>query len=339
MLARPPYERAGKDGGAETVGVHPQVQAILDMVAAAQAGAPPIRERPIADIRAGFQALVTGLAAPGPEVGKIENRSVSGPHGPIPVRIYWPTGWEKAQPLPVLIYFHGSGFVVLNIDCFDNVCQALCAKANCIVVSVDYRKAPENKFPKPSDDAWAATQWVAKTCGTFGGDPARIAVAGDSAGGCLAIAVTQRAKTEGGPKLVFQLLIYPVTDTRLDTGSYRQFAEGYSLTADVMAWFFECYFNTDAERTSVVAAPLRASDLSALPPALIITATHDPLHDDGVAYAKKLMAAGVATKHIEVEGHIHGFWTATASLDAATKAHDQASAALRRAFEAHGGQA
>jgi acetyl esterase len=132
--------------------------------------------------------------------------------------------------------------------------------------------------------------------------------------------------------LMFQLLVYPVTDTRRDTGSYIRYAEGHLLTADVMRWFFDCYFNEDAERTTVIAAPLRADDLSGLPPALIITATHDPLHDEGVAYANRLIAAGVPTEHIEFEGQIHGFWTATGRLDAATQAHDKASAALRRAF-------
>ncbi len=310
--------------------VHPQVQAVLDEVNALEAKS--VWDTPIEETRAGFHALVVGLANPGPEVAKVEDRAIPGPHGSIPVRIYWPNVPKAGQTLPVFVYFHGSGFVVLNIDSFDHVCRSLCLKANCIVVSVDYRKAPENKFPKPIDDAWAATKWVVGACKELSGDVNRIAVGGDSAGGCLATVVAQRAKAEGGPKLVFQLLIYPVTDTRRDTGSYEEFAEGYLLTADVMRWFFDCYFNSEDERATVTAAPTRAADLTGLPPALVITATHDPLHDEGVVYARNLMAAGVPTEHVDFEGQVHGFWTATARFDAATQAHDKAAAALRQAF-------
>ena len=222
--------------------------------------------------------------------------------------------------------------MVLSIDTHDNVCRALCQGAGCIVIAVSYCKAPEHKFPKPTDESWASLEWVAANAAEIGADPARIAVGGDSAGGCLAAVVAQRAKREGGPALVFQLLVYPVTDTREDRPSYKSFGDGYVLTAETMAWFFDCYFNDEAEKSDLAAAPLRADDLSGLPPALVMTASHDPLYDDGVAYAEKLKAAGVSTDYRNYEGHIHGFWTATGRMDVAAEAQAVACAALRQAF-------
>ena len=308
----------------------PQVRELVDELNAL--GGEPPWHRPLAEVRAEFDALARELAAPGPAVARIENRDIPGPHGPIPLRFYYPDAAAAAAALPVFVNFHGSGFVVLGLDHYDHVCQALCQGAQCIVVGVDYRKAPENKFPKPTDDAWAALGWLAQNCASFGGDAARIAVGGDSAGGGIAAVLAQRAKAAGGPALAFQLLVYPVTDTREDSASYREFADGYLLTADLMRWFFHCYFNDAAEKSDLAAAPLRAADLSGLPPALVITASHDPLRDDGAGYADKLRAAGVACAYLNYEGFIHDFWVATARLDAAAEAHATAAAALKRAF-------
>lgn len=312
----------------------PQVQIVVDEIntAIAEADAESIWDRPIADVRADFDGLVLGLQAPGPQVGRVENREIPGPHGPIQIRIYWPKEGNSGTPLPVYINFHGSGYVVLSIDTHDNVCRTLCEDAGCIVIGVNYCKAPEKKFPKPTDEAWASLKWVAANSTEIGADPARIAVGGDSAGGCLAAVTAQRAKREGGPPLVFQLLVYPVTDTREDRPSYKRFGDGYVLTAEAMAWFFDCYFNDDAERSDVAAAPLRAKDLSDLPPTMLMTASHDPLYDDGVAYAKKLKAAGVPIDYRNYEGHIHGFWTATERMDVAAEAQATACKALRKAF-------
>jgi acetyl esterase len=312
----------------------PQVQVVVDEINAtmAQSEAESLWHRPIADVRADFDNLELGLQAPGPEVGRVENRDIPGPHGPIPIRIYWPEDSDPGTPLPIYINYHGSGYVVLSIDTHDNVCRALCQGAGCIVIAVNYCKAPENKFPKPTDEAWASLEWIAANAAEIGADPARIAVGGDSAGGCLAAVTAQRAKREGGPPLVFQLLVYPVTDTREDRPSYKSFGDGYVLTAETMAWFFDCYFNNDAEKSDLAAAPLRADDLSGLPPALVMTASHDPLHDDGVAYAEKLKSAGVPTDYRNYEGHIHGFWTATGRMDVAAEAQATACAALRQAF-------
>lgn len=313
----------------------PQVKDLLDELNAVDA--PPPWELPIAEVRANFAALTAEFAAPGVEVGRVENRSIPGPHGPIPVRIYWPGEAEAEDgPLPVFVHFHGSGFVVLGLDSHDHVCRAICKGARCIVVAVDYRKAPENKFPIPTDDAWTATLWTVENCGELGGDEGRIAVGGDSAGGCLAAVVTQRAKAEDGPALVFQLLVYPVTDMSDNTESYRTFADGYLLTADTMRWFVQCYLNNDEERANPVASPIRASDLSDLPPALVITAGYDPLHDEGVAYAEKLQAAGVPTELVDYEQLIHGFWGSDGRIDATKGAHEKACAALRQAFGRQG---
>jgi len=313
----------------------PQVQTVVDEINAAmtEADAGSLWDRPIADVRMDFDNLVLGLQAPGPQVGRVEDHDIPGPHGPIQIRIYWPAGSNPDTPLPVYINFHGSGFVVLSIDTHDNACRALCEGAGCIVIGVNYCKAPEKKFPKPTDEAWASLEWVAANANEIGADPARIAVGGDSAGGCLAAVTAQRAKREGGPPLVFQLLIYPVTDTREDQPSYKSFGEGYVLTAEAMAWFFDCYFNDDDEKSNLAAAPLRADDLSGLPPAMVMTASHDPLYDDGVAYAEKLKAAGVPTDYRNYQGHIHGFWTATGRMDVATEAQVTACKALRQAFD------
>jgi acetyl esterase len=309
--------------------LHPQTRELLDQMNAVEA--PPAWEQPLDELRVNFNDLVISLQTAGPQLKRVENRDIAGPHGPIPVRIYWPDD-AGPGPLPVLVHFHGSGFVLLGLDSHDNSCRELCAGAGCIVVAVNYRKAPENKFPKPSDDAWAATKWVAENCAELGGDAKRIAVCGDSAGGCLAAVVAQRANVQDGPKIVFQLLVYPVTDMRDDTESYRRFADGFNLTADLMRWFVRTYLNNDAEKTNPAAAPIRAADMSGLPPTLLITASHDPLLDEGIAYGEKLRAAGVPVTHTNYAGQIHGFWNFTARLDAALEARAEACAALRGAF-------
>ncbi len=309
--------------------LHPQTQELLDQMNAVEA--PPAWEQPLDELRINFNDLVISLGLPGPQLKRVENRNIPGPHGAIPVRIYWPDD-AAAGPLPVLVHFHGSGFVVLGLDSHDNVCRELAQGAGCIVVAVDYRKAPENKFPKPTDDAWAATQWAVENCAELGGDAARIAVTGDSAGGCLAAVVAQRAAREGAPNIALQLLIYPVTDMSDDSDSYRRFADGFNLTADLMRWFVRSYLNSDDERSDPTAAPLRAADLSGVAPARIITASHDPLLNDGIAYGEKLRAAGVPVTHSDYAGQIHGFWNFSARIDAAHEARAEACAALREAF-------
>jgi acetyl esterase len=205
------------------VALHPQTHDLLDQMNEAEA--PPAWEQPLDELRADFNEFVISLQKPGSQLKRVENRDIPGPHGPIPVRIYWPDDAPDG-PLPILVHFHGSGFVVLGLDSHDNSCRELCVGISCIVVAVNYRKAPENTFPKPTDDAWATTKWAADNCAELGGDANRMAVCGDSAGGCLAVVVAQRARGEDGLNIIFQLLVYPVTDMTDDTGSYRKFADG-----------------------------------------------------------------------------------------------------------------
>ena len=307
----------------------PQAKALLDEFAAA--GAPPPWEVPLADLRAGFDELSAALAAPAPEVARVEDRTVPGPDGAIPIRLYWPES-DGDEALPVLVHFHGGGFVLLGLDAYDPICRMLCTGAGCIVVGVGYGKAPEHKFPKAADDSWAATCWVAENCAAFGGDAGRIAVAGDSAGGCLAAGVAHRAKAAGGPALAFQLLVYPLTDFAGDTESYRAFGEDHLVTAEMMNWYASCYLNDEAEKDDPLASPLRFTDFAGLPPAYVLTAGCDPLHDEGVAYAEKLREARVPVQQRDYPDQIHVFWSFGARIDAAAGAHAGACAALRRAF-------
>ena len=307
----------------------PQAKALLDEFAAS--GGPPPWEVPLSELRAGFDTLSAALAAPAPAVARVEDRTVPGPHGAMPIRIYWPET-EGGGALPVLVHFHGGGFVLLGLDAYDPICKMLCAGAGCIVVGVDYRKAPEHTFPTAPDECWAATRWVAENCTDLGGDASRIAVAGDSAGGCLAAGVAHRAKAAGGPALAFQLLVYPLTDFAGDTASYRAYGEDHLVTAALMQWYAACYLNGEREKDHPLASPLKSADFAGLPPAFILTAGHDPLHDEGVAYGHKLSAAGVPVQHRDYPDQIHVFWSFGARIDAAAEAHAEACAALRRAF-------
>ena len=224
--------------------------------------------------------------------------------------------------------------MICDLDTHDGVCRALANGAGCIVVSVDYRLAPEHKFPAAADDAFAATEWVAKHAVEIGGDPSRVAVAGDSAGGNLAAVVAQTAKDRGGPKLAFQLMVYPVTDYDFDTGSYRDNAEGYMLTTAAMKWFWNHYLPDEKAGLDPQASPLRADDLSGVPPALVITAEFDPLRDEGEAYAARLASAGVPAKSTRYDGMIHGFFSMSALLPQGRQAIEEAATALREAFAA-----
>ena len=223
-------------------------------------------------------------------------------HG-VPVRIYRPV---DNKILPCLVFFHGGGWVIGDLQTHDNVCRALAHQAGCVVVAVDYRLAPEHPFPAALDDSYNATCWVADNAAALGIDPSRIAVGGYSAGGNLATCVCLQAKTLGTPAITHQLLVYPVTDTSLDSPSYTDNGEGYMLTRATMAWFWDHYIG-DQPRDNPLMAPLLATDVSGLPSATVVTAEFDPLRDEGEAYAAKLTAAGVATSARRYDGMIHGF--------------------------------
>ncbi len=232
----------------------------------------------------------------------------------------------------MLVFFHGGGWVIGDLETPDGTCRALANRAGCVVVSVDYRLAPENKFPAAPQDTYAATQWVAANAASIHVDPARIAVGGDSAGGNLAAVTAQMARDRGGPRLVFQLLVYPVIDGACDTASYRDNAEGYLLTKDMMRWFWNHYVRDAEDLFNPIASPLRARSLKGLPPALVQTAEFDPLRDEGEAYAAQLKQAGVPVRLTRYNGMIHGFFGMASVMDRAKTAIDEAGAALRSAF-------
>jgi acetyl esterase len=304
----------------------PQAQAVLDQMATL--GLPAFNT--LSPEQARRQMEMTRAAAPpGDPVHQVEDRTIPGPGGDIPVRIYRPEG---DGPLPALVYFHGGGWVIGNIETHDATCRSLTNGAQCVVISVDYRLAPEHKFPAAADDAYAATKWVADNATSLGLDPSRIAVGGDSAGGNLAAVVALMAKEQGGPALVYQVLIYPVTDYNYETASYKENAEGYLLSKDSMVWFWDHYLSAPADGKNPHASPLQATDLSGLSPALVITAEYDPLRDEGAAYAERLKQAGVPVVYTLYPGMIHGFFGMSAVLDKAKQAVGEVCGALRSAF-------
>ena len=263
------------------------------------------------------------------EVARVENRSIPGPAGEIPVRIYWP---RVPQSDGVLVFFHGGGWVLCDLDSHDGTCRALCDGAGCITVSVDYRLAPEHRFPAAPEDCFAATRWVAANARELGADPARVAIGGDSAGGNLSAVVALMARERGGPSLVHQLMVYPVTDLAFESPSMKENAVGYMLTTEAMIWFREQYLAKARDGQDPLASPLLAKDLAGLPPATVITAEFDPLRDEGEAYAARLRQAGIATDLRRYDGVIHGFFGMAELLPQARQAIAQACGNLRKAF-------
>jgi len=304
----------------------PQAKALLD----AMPPMPDFDTIPLELLRQGMAAqnALAPDAEPVP-VAKVENRAIPGPAGEIPLRIYTPEG---SGPFPVLVYFHGGGFVLCDLDTHDGTCRSLARAAEVVVVSVDYRLAPEHRFPAGPEDCYAATQWAAAHAAEIGGDASRLAIGGDSAGGNLTAVVALMARDRGGPKLGFQLLIYPVTNFDFETVSYRDNAEGYFLSTGMMRWFWRQYLEDPAHGAQPYASPLRAEDLAGLPPGLCITAGYDPLRDEGEAYAEKLRGAGNDVTLSRYPGMIHGFFGMDALLDEAKRAIAEASDALRKAL-------
>lgn len=247
---------------------------------------------------------------------------------PIPARLYRPAGGA----LPLLVYFHGGGWVVGSVALSDTYCRALANASGCAILSVDYRLAPENRYPAAADDAYAATAWAAAHARDLGIDARRIAVGGSSAGGNLAAVLCLMARERGGPSVALQLLHVPVTDHNFDTASYREHATGRGLTRAGMRWFWGHYAPDLARRSEPHASPLRANDLRGLPPAIVVTAECDPLRDEGKAYADRLRAAGIRVSYLEYPGMVHGFMSWSAVVPAARLAFDDIGAALRKAL-------
>ncbi len=260
-----------------------------------------------------------------PEVARVKDRPIPGPAGDIPVRVYTPAG---SGPFPVIVFFHGGGWVICSLETHDGLARHIATIAECVVVSVDYRLAPEHPFPAAAEDAYAAAAWTARNGAEIGGDGSKLAVAGDSAGGNLAAVVSLMARDRGEPAVGFQLLIYPVTDCDFETASYISHADGYMLTRAGMQWFWDQYVPGANDRTNPYASPLRAADLRGLPPAYVITAEFDPLESEGRAYAARLRDAGVPTTLRDYPGLLHGFVGSPGVFPQATEALRDASAAL-----------
>jgi acetyl esterase len=307
----------------------PQAQILLDQLTAM--GGKQIQEMTVDEARFMIATLHGMTGGQGPAVAH-EDRRVPVDGGDVPVRIYRPAG---PTPMPLLVYFHGGGWVIGSIETHDVTCRELADASGCMVASVDYRLAPEHRFPVAAEDCYAVTAWLAAHAAELGIDARRIAVGGDSAGGNLSAVVAQLARDRGGPALAFQLLIYPATDAACDTASHRENADGYLLTADSMTWFWGHYLGGDAAaKADPRCSPLRAKDFRGLPPALIVTAEYDPLRDEGETYGEKLRAAGVPVTITRYPGMIHGFFAMGAFLDQGRAAVDQAARALRTALAA-----
>ena len=302
--------------------LHPFLQTMVDKAAAL----PPIQTVPLERLRATDVARFT-TGVPKVELPSVEQLNMAGPGGPLALRIYKPSGENN---LPVVVFFHGSGFVLCSLDSHDLICRQLGKASGAIIVSVDYRLAPEHKFPAASDDCLAATRWVGAHAKEFGGDPARIALAGDSAGGNLAAVTALRVRDQGGPALRGQLLVYPVTDhPSAPKASYQECGEGFGLTDAGMRWFWDLYLADNIDLTHPYASPLRADTLRGLPPAYVITAQYDVLRDEGELYAKRLTADGVDVKLERFTDMNHGFMFWVGVIEPATDAVMKSAAWLR----------
>ena len=308
----------------------PQAQEVINLVI--KSGRPAYNTLSPKEARQLFRETRPASTPTPAEIGAVRDINAEGPGGPIPLRVYRPAGVPPGTALPVLVYYHGGGWVIGDLDTHDVQCRQITAEAGITVVAVDYRLAPEHKFPAAADDAWAATRWVVAHAGELGVDAGRLAVAGDSAGGNLAAVVALMARDAGGPAIALQVLIYPVTDVGAESQSYSDFAEGYMLTRDGMRWFTNHYLKSPAEAKDWRVSPLRAASLAKLPPALVITAGFDPLRDEGAAFARRLTEAGVQVDYVNYGGMIHGFMPMGRLIATGSRATSHVAVSLRQAL-------
>ncbi|WP_085991179.1 alpha/beta hydrolase [Oceanobacillus senegalensis] len=308
------------------MGYQPAVKNLLDQINSAEG--PGIPEMTVEENRAGLAALYKDLVGEPQEVKKVENINIPSHDGEkIGLRIYTPEG---EGPLPVLVFYHGGGWVLGDLEVIDPIMRWVANETSTMVVSVDYRLAPEYKFPIPAEDCYTATKWVSENIQSYNGDPKRIAVAGDSAGGNLAAVIPLMAKDRGGPNISLQILLYPVTDFDTTTPSYVENGKGNYLETEAMYWFNDNYLNNEADKKNPYAAPMQARDVSGLPPALVFTAEHDVLRDEGEAYVERLRQSGVPVEHTRFDGQIHGFFWMPVIMDDAHKALAQIKNALKK---------
>ena len=314
----------------------PEMAAAIDQIE--RAGVPPWHSLSVESARrVEDEVFTSGDVRP---IGFVRDLSISGPGGEIPIRVYRPdvseaggTHAEERPERPVVVLYHGGGWVLGTLDSIDGVCRELATRTDCVVVSVDYRLAPEYHFPAAVEDAYAALSWVADHAGSVGGDADRLAVAGTSAGGNLAAATALRARDFDGPDLAAQCLLYPITDHGFDTDSYAENADGPLLSRADMEWFWDQYLRSPVDAANPYAAPLRAEDFTGLPPAVVVTAGFDPLRDEGVAYAEHLSDAGVSVDHQHYPGMAHGFLSLTDSVTTADDAMDAVADQLRNTLD------
>jgi acetyl esterase len=308
----------------------PESQRLIDLMAAANRPAwNTLSAQAARDL---YLSLRPGAQGPRPAEVTVVDRTIPGPAGELAVRLYRPASAPADAKLPALVYAHGGGWVFGNLDSHDVLCAQLALEAGIAVFHVDYRLAPEARFPGAFDDVVAALKWVAANGASVGIDPTRLAIGGDSAGGNLAAAVSLWARDHGGPKLLMQLLAYPVTDAVARAESYRHFEDGYGLNAVTMEWFFDHYTPDRTSRDDWRVSPLRAASLAGLPPALVVTAGYDPLRDEGRAYAWRLQQEGTQADLVEFGGMLHGFLSSPMLLHGARRGTTICAAALREAL-------
>jgi acetyl esterase len=312
--------------------LHPQVVAILER--AAKSPLPPYYEVPPAVARRFYRDVRGALTPDPPAVESVQ--LLIAPAGPVPVRAYRPKGAGRDDVLPALVYFHGGGWVIGDLDTHDVVCRTLANGARCAVFSVEYRKAPESPFPAAVDDCFAALKYVIENGKSLKIDSSKVAVGGDSAGGNLATVAALLARDAGGPSLSFQLLIYPGVDNRMGHASIETNGEGYLLTKKSMHYFRGHYLPNPADWHDWRASPLLAKSLAELPPAFVMTAGFDPLRDEGRAYSERLQREGVPTQYREYSDMVHGFITMGRALDTANTALEDCAQALQRAWQLRG---
>jgi acetyl esterase len=324
------YCSAQHPSGLDIRMLDPQAKSYLDLLSSL--GAPPMHALQPTQARVAYKKARAVAQPEPPQVARVEALQATGPAGAIPLRSYRPMGSAEGESLPVLVFFHGGGWTIGDLDTHDVACREICNRAHCAVIAVDYRLAPEHRFPAAVDDAIAATRWVASNARALSLDGARIAVGGDSAGGNLAAVTALALRDSGGPALVLQLLIYPATDFRANSPSHAQNGSGYLLTREAIDYFTNNYLNGAHDVSNWRASPALAQSFSGLPRAFVLTAEYDPLRDEGAQYAQSLREAGVPVEYVSFPGQIHGFITMSKVIDAAALAFDRCAGALKAAF-------
>jgi acetyl esterase len=309
-----------------------EARMLLDLMdKAVQEGRPKLHTLPYAVGRAAVDKMSEDSEAEPLEVAAVIDGAFAGPDAEIRYRRYRPLGASDGV-LPTLVYYHGGGFVIGTLETHDSTCRRLANKSRCQVVAIDYRLAPEHPFPAPIDDGIAAFRHIRDNAASFGAEPTRLAVGGDSAGGAIAAVVCQACRDAGESGPAFQMLIYPATDSSRESASRKVFADGYFLTKDLIDWFWKAYVPTGTDLSDLRLSPLLAKDLAGLPPAFVLTAGYDPLRDEGRAYASRLIDAGIKTTYVNYPGTIHGFFSLTRFLSQGLKANDEAAAVLGAHF-------